>query len=61
MKICFLFLVYILSTSIQAQSVSGTIKDTYGLPVSDAFVLDTKTNKNVVSDFDGNFTIESEK
>ena len=58
MKICFLFLALILSSSIYAQSISGTIKDSNGVPVAEAFILDTKTNKTVLSDFDGKFIIE---
>lgn len=59
MKICFLFLAIVVSISLHAQTISGTIQSTNGSPVPDAFVLDTKTNKTVLSDFDGKFTIES--
>jgi TonB-linked SusC/RagA family outer membrane protein len=59
MKICFLFLAIVVSISLHAQTISGTIQSTNGSRVPDAFVLDTKTNKTVLSDFDGKFTIES--
>lgn len=59
MKICFLFFAFILSFTIHAQTISGTIQGNNGVPIPDAFILDTKTNKTVLSDFDGKFIIET--
>ena len=50
---------FVLSTSLYAQSVSGTINDNEGLPLPGASVINLNTSNGVTSDFDGNFSIES--
>lgn len=59
MKICYLFLAFILSTSVFAQTISGTVKDANGLSIPEAFVVDMKTSKSALTDFDGKFIIET--
>lgn len=61
MKICFLFFVFAVTFSLNAQTISGTIRSTNASPITDAFVLNTKTSKTVVSDVDGKFTIQAEE
>jgi TonB-linked SusC/RagA family outer membrane protein len=61
MKICLLLIAFVFSSSVFSQSISGTIKDASGFPVPDAFLVDMKTNKTALSDFDGKFTIESKE
>ena len=45
------------SASIQAQTVSGNVKDPTGEPVIGATVMEQGTQNGTVTDFDGNFTI----
>lgn len=58
MKIYFLILALALSVVVQAQSISGTITDPYGMPIPDALIVEISSNRSVLSDFDGKFTIE---
>ena len=49
----------LMACGLQAQTVSGTVKDSQGEPVIGATVLDKKNTKNgTVTDFDGNFTLK---
>ena len=45
------------SASVQAQTVSGNVKDPTGEPVIGATVMEQGTQNGTVTDFDGNFTI----
>ena len=45
------------SASIQAQTVSGNVKDATGEPIIGATVMEQGTQNGTVTDFDGNFSI----
>ena len=53
------FLFFVFCTSLSAQSISGIINDSEGLPLPGATVLNLNTSDGVTSDFDGNFSIEA--
>ncbi|MBQ1796259.1 MAG: carboxypeptidase-like regulatory domain-containing protein, partial [Prevotella sp.] len=44
--------------ALQAQSVTGNVKDSMGEPVIGATVMEKGTKNGTVTDFDGNFTIK---
>lgn len=44
--------------SVQAQTVTGNVKDSMGEPVIGATVMEKGTQNGTVTDFDGNFTIK---
>ena len=44
-------------TALQAQTISGNVKDPTGEPVIGATVMEQGTQNGTVTDFDGNFTI----
>ncbi len=46
------------SAAVQAQTVKGNVKDSYGEAVIGATVMEKGTKNGVVTDFDGNFTIK---
>ena len=54
-----LLLSLVFSTSLYAQSVSGTINDNEGVPLPGATVVNMTTSDGVTSDFDGKFTINT--
>ena len=43
--------------TIQAQTVKGNVKDSFGDPVIGATVMEKGTQNGTVTDIDGNFTI----
>ena len=53
------FLFFIFSASIQAQSISGIINDSEGLPLPGATIQNLNTSDGVTSDFDGKFSIKA--
>jgi TonB-linked SusC/RagA family outer membrane protein len=57
MKICFFLFAIIVSVSSNAQTIKGTILNNSGVPIPEAFVLNTNTNASVLTDLDGTFTI----
>ena len=50
--------VFGISTSFAQQKVTGTIKDTQGIPVAGASIAEKGTTNGVVSNFDGEYEIE---
>ena len=48
----------LIAYGLQAQSISGTVKDLQGEAVIGASVLEKGTKNGVVTDFDGNFTLK---
>lgn len=48
----------LIAYGLQAQSISGTVKDSQGEAVIGASVLEKGTKNGVVTDFDGNFTLK---
>ncbi|MBQ3804415.1 MAG: TonB-dependent receptor [Prevotella sp.] len=48
----------LLCASLQAQTVTGNVKDNLGEPVIGATVMEKGTQNGTVTDFDGNFTIK---
>ncbi len=48
----------LLCASVQAQTVTGNVKDNLGEPVIGATVMEAGTQNGTVTDFDGNFTIK---
>ena len=53
------FLFFVFSTSLHAQSISGIINDSEGLPLPGATVQNLNTSDGVTTDFDGKFSIEA--
>jgi len=49
----------VLSTSLYAQSIKGTINDNEGMPLPGATIINLNTSNGVSSDFDGQFSIEA--
>ena len=47
--------------AVQAQSISGNVKDSTGEPIIGATVMEQGTQNGTVTDFDGNFTIKLQK
>ena len=58
MKYYCLALTLFLSIVLHSQSITGIVKDSNGVPIPDAIIVDLKTNTNSFTDFDGNFTLE---
>lgn len=56
-RIVLLLLFLTVATSMSAQMVKGTVKDSNGEPVIGATVMEEGTKNGVVTDLDGNFTI----
>ena len=48
-------------TAVQAQSISGNVKDANGEPVIGATIMEQGTQNGTVTDFDGNFTLKLQK
>ena len=48
-------------TAIQAQTISGNVKDSAGEPIIGATVMEQGTQNGTVTDFDGNFTLKLQK
>ena len=55
-----LMLAMIVST-IQAQTVTGNVKDSFGDPVIGATIMEKGTQNGTVTDIDGNFTLKLQK
>ena len=53
------FLLFAFSTSLNAQSISGIINDSQGLPLPGATVQNLNTQDGVSTDFDGKFSIDA--
>ena len=49
----------VLSTSLYAQSIKGTINDNEGMPLPGATIINLNTSNGVSTDFDGQFSIEA--
>ena len=47
--------------TIQAQTVSGNVKDSFGDPVIGATIMEKGTQNGTVTDIDGNFTLKLQK
>ena len=54
-------LLLLICAAVQAQTVSGNVKDPAGEPVIGATVMEQGTQNGTVTDFDGNFTIKLQK
>jgi len=54
-----IFLIFAFSISAYAQQFTGTVSDENGLPLPGASVIVQGTSTGVVTDFDGNFSIET--
>ena len=48
-------------TAVQAQTISGNVKDANGEPVIGATIMEQGTQNGTVTDFDGNFTLKLQK
>ena len=48
-------------TAIQAQTISGNVKDSAGEPIIGATIMEQGTQNGTVTDFDGNFTLKLQK
>ena len=53
------FLFFVFSISLNAQSISGIINDSEGLPLPGATVQNLNTSDGVSTDFDGKFSIDA--
>jgi len=53
------FLFFVFSISLNAQSISGIINDSEGLPLPGATILNLNTSDGVSADFDGKFSIDA--
>lgn len=53
-----LTLIFIASASAQSIEISGIVKDNTGFPIPGVNVIVKNTTKGVVTDFDGNFTLQ---
>ena len=60
-RLALLFVFAILAGNLSAQTIKGTVTDTSGEPVIGATVMETGTQNGVVTDFDGNFTLQNVK
>ena len=47
--------------AVQAQTISGNVKDGNGEPIIGATVMEQGTQNGTVTDFDGNFTLKLQK
>jgi outer membrane cobalamin receptor len=61
MRLLFLFSVFILSFSAKSQSVSGTVSDADGKPLSDVLIRDLISKTHAHTDINGKFTLEEIK
>ena len=57
-RIALLLFFTLLAGSLQAQTVKGNVKDSFGEAVIGATVLEKGTKNGVVTDLDGNFSIK---
>ena len=53
------FLFFVFSISLNAQSISGIINDSEGLPLPGATIQNLNTLDGVSTDFDGKFNIDA--
>ena len=60
-RLALLFALAMLADNISAQTIKGTVTDTSGDPVIGATVMETGTQNGVVTDIDGNFTLQNVK
>ncbi|MBR7055195.1 MAG: carboxypeptidase-like regulatory domain-containing protein, partial [Prevotella sp.] len=60
-RLALLFALAMLAGNISAQTIKGTVTDTSGEPVIGATVMETGTQNGVVTDIDGNFTLQNVK
>ena len=58
-KILSVFLFFAFSISVYAQQITGSVTDENGIPLPGASVFIEGTSNGVVTNFDGNFTIET--
>lgn len=61
MRFLFFFSVFILSFSAKSQSVSGTVNDADGKPLSDVLIRDLISKTHAHTDINGKFTLEEIK
>ena len=54
-------LLLLFCAAVNAQSISGNVKDTNGEPIIGATVMEQGTQNGTVTDFDGNFTLKLQK
>ncbi|TRZ45039.1 SusC/RagA family TonB-linked outer membrane protein [Robertkochia solimangrovi] len=55
--VLFLFLALTYGAIMAQQTVTGTVKDSQGIPIVGASVMEKNTSNGVATDFDGNFSI----
>ena len=60
-RLALLFAFAMLVGNISAQTVKGTVTDSSGEPIIGATVMETGTQNGVVTDLDGNFTLQNVK
>ena len=60
-RLALLLALAMIAGNISAQTIKGTVTDSSGETIIGATVMETGTQNGVVTDFDGNFTLENVK
>ena len=60
-RLALLFAIAMLVGNLSAQTVKGTVTDSSGEPIIGATVMETGSQNGVVTDLDGNFTLQNVK
>lgn len=57
-RIALMFAFAMIASTLQAQTVTGNVKDSSGEPVIGATIMENGTKNGTITDYDGNFTIK---
>lgn len=60
-RIALVLMLTLIVGTIQAQTVTGNVKDSFGEPVIGATIMEKGTQNGTITDMDGNFTIKLQK